>query len=83
MDFNTIANDHAADRSITVSPFREVLMMRFESSSWAAFYDGLNLYQIENKPSDFVHRFKRLFNQPASPPATDSLGKTSLYFYKR
>ena len=61
MDYS-LANDHAAATATLLSRLSRNTDDEIRVEFMGSFYDGLNLYQAENKPSGFVHRFKRLFN---------------------
>lgn len=61
MDYS-LANDHAAVAATLLSRISRSSDDEIRVEFMASFYDGLNLYQAENKPSGFVHHFKRLFN---------------------
>ncbi|WP_139685530.1 hypothetical protein [Vibrio tasmaniensis] len=61
MDYS-LANDHAAVAASLLSRVSKNTDDEIRVEFMASFYDGLNLYQAENKPSGFVHHFKRLFN---------------------
>ncbi|MEZ9288428.1 hypothetical protein AB4251_17625 [Vibrio lentus] len=61
MDYS-LANDHAAATATLLSRLSRSTDDEIRVEFMGSFYDGLNLYQAENKPSGFVHRFKRLFN---------------------
>ncbi|MDH5902906.1 hypothetical protein AB4582_02320 [Vibrio splendidus] len=61
MDYS-LANDHAAVAATLLSRISRSSDDEIRVEFMASFYDGLNLYQAENKPSGFVHCFKRLFN---------------------
>ncbi|MDH6025929.1 hypothetical protein [Vibrio splendidus] len=61
MDYS-LANDHAAVAATLLSRISRSSDDEIRVEFMASFYDGLNLYQAENKPSGFVHYFKRLFN---------------------
>ncbi|OBS99172.1 hypothetical protein A9261_05250 [Vibrio tasmaniensis] len=61
MDYS-LANDHAAATATLLSRLSRSTDDEIRVEFMGSFYDGLNLYQVENKPSGFVHRFKRLFN---------------------
>ncbi|MEZ8310738.1 hypothetical protein AB6C66_15340 [Vibrio splendidus] len=61
MDYS-LANDHAAVAATLLSRISRSSDDEIRIEFMASFYDGLNLYQAENKPSGFVHHFKRLFN---------------------
>ncbi|MEZ8291708.1 hypothetical protein AB4516_08070 [Vibrio sp. 10N.222.54.F12] len=61
MDYS-LANDHAAVAASLLSRVSKNTDDEIRVEFMASFYDGLNLYQAENKPSSFVHYFKRLFN---------------------
>jgi hypothetical protein len=61
MDYG-LANDHAAATATLLSRLSRSTDDEIRVEFMGSFYDGLNLYQAENKPSGFVHRFKRLFN---------------------
>ena len=61
MDYS-LANDHAAATATLLSRLSRNTDDEIRVEFMGSFYDGLNLYQVENKPSGFVHRFKRLFN---------------------
>ncbi|MCF7484578.1 hypothetical protein L4D17_14175 [Vibrio splendidus] len=61
MDYS-LANDHAAVAATLLSRISRSSDDEIRVEFMASFYDGLNLYQTENKPSGFVHHFKRLFN---------------------
>ncbi|MFA0312341.1 hypothetical protein BH581_14250 [Vibrio splendidus] len=61
MDYS-LANDHAAVAATLLSRISRSSDDDIRVEFMASFYDGLNLYQAENKPSGFVHHFKRLFN---------------------
>ncbi|MEZ9340572.1 hypothetical protein AB4176_22240 [Vibrio splendidus] len=61
MDYS-LANDHAAVTATLLSRISRSSDDEIRVEFMASFYDGLNLYQAENKPSGFVHHFKRLFN---------------------
>ena len=58
----SLANDHAAVAATLLSRISRSSDDEIRVEFMASFYDGLNLYQAENKPSGFVHHFKRLFN---------------------
>ncbi|MEZ8205932.1 hypothetical protein ACED47_17765 [Vibrio splendidus] len=61
MDYS-LANDHAAVAASLLSRVSKNTDDEIRVEFMASFYDGLNIYQAENKPSGFVHYFKRLFN---------------------
>ena len=61
MDYS-LANDHAAVAATLLSRISRSSDDEIRVEFMASFYDGLNIYQAENKPSGFVHHFKRLFN---------------------
>ena len=61
MDYS-LANDHAAVTATLLSRISRSSDDEIRVEFMASFYDGLNIYQAENKPSGFVHHFKRLFN---------------------
>ncbi|MEZ8236721.1 hypothetical protein AB6C62_24825 [Vibrio splendidus] len=61
MDYS-LANDHAAVAATLLSRISRSSDDEIRVEFMASFYDGLNIYQAENKPSGFVHYFKRLFN---------------------
>ncbi|CAV26028.1 hypothetical protein [Vibrio atlanticus] len=61
MDYS-LANDHAAVAASLLSRVSKNTDDEIRVEFMASFYDGLNLYLAENKPSGFVHYFKRLFN---------------------
>ena len=61
MDYS-LANDHAAVAATLLSRISRSSDDEIRVEFMASFYDGLNIYQAENKPSGFVHCFKRLFN---------------------
>lgn len=61
MDYS-LANEHAAVAATLLSRISRSSDDEIRVEFMASFYDGLNLYQAENKPSGFVHYFKRLFN---------------------
>ncbi|MEZ8437640.1 hypothetical protein AB6D90_16865 [Vibrio splendidus] len=61
MDYS-LANDHAAVAASLLSRVSKNTDDEIRVEFMASFYDGLNIYQAENKPSGFVHHFKRLFN---------------------
>lgn len=61
MDYS-LANDHAAATAKLLSRLSRSTDDEIRVEFMASFYDGLNIYQAENKPSGLVHRFKRLFN---------------------
>ena len=61
MDYS-LANDHAAVAATLLSRISRSIDNEIRVEFMASFYDGLNIYQAENKPSGFVHHFKRLFN---------------------
>ncbi len=61
MDYS-LANDHAAATATLLSRLSRSTDDEIRVEFMGSFYDGLNLYQAENKPSGFVHRFKGLFN---------------------
>ncbi|NOJ06452.1 hypothetical protein F0236_22215 [Vibrio splendidus] len=61
MDYS-LANDHAAVAATLLSRISRSSDDEIRVEFMASFYDGLNLYQAENKPSGFVHHFRRLFN---------------------
>ncbi|MEZ8448223.1 hypothetical protein AB6C93_20470 [Vibrio splendidus] len=61
MDYS-LANDHAAVAATLLSRISRSSDDEIRVEFMASFYDGLNIYQAENKPSGIVHHFKRLFN---------------------
>ncbi|MEZ8352613.1 hypothetical protein [Vibrio splendidus] len=61
MDYS-LANDHAAVAASLLSRVSKNTDDEIRVEFMASFYVGLNIYQAENKPSGFVHHFKRLFN---------------------
>ncbi|MEZ9479844.1 hypothetical protein AB4163_08655 [Vibrio splendidus] len=61
MDYS-LANDHAAVAATLLSRISRSSDDEIRVEFMASFYDGLNIYQAENKPSGFVRHFKRLFN---------------------
>ncbi|CAK1808426.1 Tetracyclin repressor-like C-terminal domain-containing protein [Vibrio crassostreae] len=61
MDYS-LANDHAAATAKLLSRLSRSTDDEIRVEFMASFYDGLNIYQTENKPSGLVHRLKRLFN---------------------
>ncbi|MEZ8043156.1 hypothetical protein AB6C46_15760 [Vibrio sp. 10N.237.312.C02] len=61
MDYS-LANDHATVTATLLSRISRSSDDEIRVEFMASFYDGLNIYQAENKPSGFVHHFKRLFN---------------------
>ncbi|MEZ8577712.1 hypothetical protein AB6C82_23085 [Vibrio splendidus] len=61
MDYS-LANDHAAVAATLLSRISRSSDDEIRVEFMASFYDGLNIYQAKNKPSGFVHHFKRLFN---------------------
>ena len=61
MDYS-LANDHAAATATILSRLSRSTDDEIRVEFMGSFYNGLSLYQVENKPSGFVHRFKRLFN---------------------
>ena len=61
MDYS-LANDHAAVAATLLSRISRSSDDEIRVEFMASFYDGLKIYQAENKPSGFVHHFKRLFN---------------------
>ncbi|MEZ8613660.1 hypothetical protein AB4559_16455 [Vibrio sp. 10N.222.51.C8] len=61
MDYS-LANDHAAVAATLLSRISRSSDDEIRVEFMASFYDGLNIYQAENKPSGIVHHLKRLFN---------------------
>ncbi|UOE81972.1 hypothetical protein LTQ03_23000 [Vibrio splendidus] len=61
MDYS-LANDHAAVAATLLSRISRSSDDEIRVEFMASFYDGLKIYQAENKPSGFAHHFKRLFN---------------------
>ena len=61
MDYS-LANDHAAVAATLLSRLSRSTDDEIRVEFMASFYDGLNIYQAENKPSGIVHHLKRLFN---------------------
>ena len=61
MDYS-LANDHAAVAATLLSRIARSSDDEIRVEFMASFYDGLILYQAENKPSGIVHHLKRLFN---------------------
>ena len=61
MDYS-LANDHAAVAATLLSRISRSSDDEIRVEFMASFYDGLKIYQAENKQSGFVHHFKRLFN---------------------
>lgn len=61
MDYS-LANDHAAATSTLLSRVSRNTDDEVRVEFMSSFYDGLNIYQTENKPLGFIHRLKRLFN---------------------
>ena len=61
MDYS-LANDHAAVAATLLSRLSRSTDDEIRVEFMASFYDGLNIYQADNKPSGIVHRLKRLFN---------------------
>ncbi|CAH7451715.1 conserved hypothetical protein [Vibrio chagasii] len=61
MDYS-LANDHAAATAKLLSRLSRSTDDEIRVDFMASFYDGLNIYQAENKPSGFIHSLKRLFN---------------------
>ncbi len=61
MDYS-LANDHAAVAATLLSRVSRSSDDEIRVEFMASFYDGLNIYQADNKPSGIVHRLKRLFN---------------------
>ncbi|WP_299140162.1 hypothetical protein [uncultured Vibrio sp.] len=61
MDYS-LANDHAAATAKLLSRLSRSTDDEIRVEFMASFYDGLNIYQAENKPSGLIHSFKRLFN---------------------
>ncbi|CAK1776056.1 conserved hypothetical protein [Vibrio crassostreae] len=61
MDYS-LANDHAAATATLLSRLSRNTDDEIRVEFMGSFYDGLNLYQAENKPSGIVHHLKRLFN---------------------
>ncbi len=61
MDYS-LANDHAAATAKLLSRLSRSTDDEIRVEFMASFYDGLNIYQAENKPSGFIHSLKRLFN---------------------
>ncbi|WP_299692795.1 hypothetical protein [uncultured Vibrio sp.] len=61
MDYS-LANDHAASTAALLSRLSRSTEDEIRVAFMASFYDGLDLYQVENKPSGLIHRVKRWFN---------------------
>ncbi|MFN0722216.1 hypothetical protein BCU39_011890 [Vibrio cyclitrophicus] len=61
MDYS-LANDHAEVTARLLSRLLRSSDDEIRVEFMGSFYDGLNIYQAENKPSGFIHHFKRLFN---------------------
>ncbi|CDT24851.1 hypothetical protein VCR4J2_280155 [Vibrio coralliirubri] len=61
MDYS-LANDHAAVAATLLSRISRSSDDEVRVEFMASFYDGLSIYQAENKPSGIVHHLKRLFN---------------------
>jgi hypothetical protein len=61
MDYS-LANDHAVAAATLLSKLAIITNDEIRIEFMGSFYDGLNIYQAENKPSGFIHRLKRLFN---------------------
>ncbi|WP_333917902.1 hypothetical protein [Vibrio crassostreae] len=61
MDYS-LANDHAAVAATLLSRISRSSDNEIRVEFMESFYDGLNIYQAENKPSGIVHHLKRLFN---------------------
>ncbi|MCG9639878.1 hypothetical protein L1D22_08135 [Vibrio sp. Isolate34] len=61
MDYS-LANDHAAATAKLLSRLSRSTDDEIRVEFMASFYDGLNIYQAENKPSGLIHSLKRLFN---------------------
>ncbi|CAK2695082.1 conserved hypothetical protein [Vibrio crassostreae] len=61
MDYS-LANDHAAATATLLSRLSRNTDDEIRVEFMGSFYDGLNLYQAENKPSGIVPHLKRLFN---------------------
>lgn len=61
MDYS-LANDHAAATAKLLSRLSRSTDDEIRVEFMASFYDGLNIYHAENKPSGFIFSLKRLFN---------------------
>ncbi|MDN3702006.1 hypothetical protein ACFFUO_11845 [Vibrio artabrorum] len=61
MDYS-LANDHAAVTAKLLSRLSRSTDDEIRVAFMGSFYDGLHLYQAENKPSGLYHHLKRLFN---------------------
>ena len=61
MDYS-LANDHAAATAKLLSRLSRSTDDEIRVEFMASFYNGLNIYQAENKPSGLIHSLKRLFN---------------------
>lgn len=61
MDYS-LANDHAALTANQLSRLIRQTEDEIRVEFMGSFYDGLGIYEEQNKPSGFIHSLKRLFN---------------------
>ena len=61
MDYS-LANDHAAATASLLCRIVRQTEDEIRVSFMGSFYDGLSIYQDQNKPSGLIHNLKRLFN---------------------